>query len=110
LRGAKNLRDRRAAVERVLRQQQRGQQLAEEVAKHGKQVAGLSNLASVIISLLPWLIFWIRVRVLVPGLGRQFHWFIRQPFMTPTLSSGRFLGFATRLAVRPRTDNDRRQA
>src|SRR5204863_844435 len=35
--------------------------------------------------------------------------FIHQPFLTPTLSRGGFLGFATRLAVKPRTDNDRRQ-
>jgi hypothetical protein len=108
LKDAKNLHDRRRTVARMLREQP-GHKVAEELAGQGEQVPGLPGLVYLVISLLPKLIFWIRASVLVPGLGRQFRWFTRQPFMTPTLSSGGFLGFATRLSVKPRTDKDRTQ-
>lgn len=49
--------------------------------------------------------FWLWVSGRVPGLGSQTRWFMRQPFMAPSQSSD-FLGFAERLTLGRRRDED----
>ncbi|WP_239395495.1 hypothetical protein [Frankia sp. CiP3] len=102
---AEDVHDESRVVAGMLREQF-GYRWAAWLLEHGRDIHGLSGLVYNIILLLPRCIVWIRTSGVIPGLGREFRWFVRQPFMTPTLSSGGFRGFAPWLTAPRRAAED----
>jgi hypothetical protein len=98
----------------VLRSRMRGRDLARArysgvFSKRLPELAdGVMPKWAQLLQLFPPLWFLVRISGRIPGVGIEYRWLLRQPYLAP-LDPGTFLGFAERLSVGKRSKEDPEQ-
>lgn len=85
------------------------QRVSEVIRTNGQNAPEVTTWSALgAISILPWLVWRIRLSSPIPGLGRKYRWFRRQRYLAPEIP-GTFIGFAERLTRKEWTQEEPEQ-
>lgn len=82
--------------------------LLKDPATELTNTAPVSRWASSLLRLVPPIWFLAKIKGLLPGVGAEYRWFLRQPYLAPH-DPGTFLGFAERLTIGMRDQENSEQ-